>query len=117
MHQINIKRADLLVKIKENRDIHAAEYKEAYAAFKEKAKAGLLKLVSNIDEGKDVELRANLPVPSDHTKDYDRIIKMLEMSNDDIILLDSNSFDQYVLDEWSWKSAISATNAFYKTSH
>ena len=47
MHQINIKRADLLVKIKENRDIHAAEYKEAYAAFKEKAKAGLLNLVSN----------------------------------------------------------------------
>jgi hypothetical protein len=54
-----------------------------------------------------------LPEPQDHTIDYDRVIKMLEMSVDSLIELDEGAFDQYVMDNWSWKGDALATNEMY----
>ena len=62
---------------------------------------------------KKISRALSLPEPQDHTEDYDSVIAMLEMSVEDIIELDADSFQRYVLDKWSWKRAADFTNLSY----
>ena len=117
MHTINIKRLELLAKIMSNRKIHADEFKEAYTGYREQAIDAYNTILKEIKEGGKIRRGINLPEPQDHTKDYDRIITMLEMSSDKIIELDSSSFDQYVMDNWSWKESSSLTNSMYSNRY
>jgi hypothetical protein len=38
---------------------------------------------------------------------------MLEMSVDDIIVLTSQEFDCYVMDNWTWKQNVTVRNSSY----
>lgn len=115
MHSVNIKRTELLSKIKENRNNHVAEYKEAEAGYRIAVVDELKKMINDAECGRPVKRQLNLLEPQNHTKEYDRIIAMLEMSADDIIELDTTSFEQYVLDEWSWKELHKLSVANYNT--
>lgn len=42
-------------------------------------------------------------LPTSHLDEYDEVIAMMEMSVDETISLDSSAFQQYVLDNWTWK--------------
>jgi hypothetical protein len=55
----------------------------------------------------------SLTEPSDHTKDYDRVVAMLEMSVDETIILDAHDFDQYVMDNWDCSRFALSTNTAY----
>jgi hypothetical protein len=55
----------------------------------------------------------SLPFPEDHTKDYDHIIAMVEMSVDDLFELNQNDFARYVLDDWEWKAAFTQSVMAY----
>jgi len=51
--------------------------------------------------------------PSEHTKDYDRAIKALEMTTLTEINLTEQQFAAWVMDDWSWKAAFTSTfNAY-----
>ncbi len=52
-------------------------------------------------------------MPEDHTRDYDRRIKMYEMDIDDTIEMTEQEFAQYVLDDWGWKQAWTTSNTAY----
>jgi hypothetical protein len=115
---INVKRTDLLTKLRENRDKHAAEFKVAMEGFRmevlnvlEDAVAKLEKDDKSFDKG----LFMNEDPPQDHTADYDLVIGMMEMSVDEIIQMDSNSFNQYVMDNWAWKQQFAETTSKYIT--
>jgi hypothetical protein len=49
----------------------------------------------------------------DQTKDYDRVIRMLEMTVDEIITIGAVEFQQYVMDDWTWKEQFTASNSAY----
>jgi hypothetical protein len=51
--------------------------------------------------------------PKDQTKDYDRIIGMLEADTEPTITLDEADYRRYVQDEWDWTSQWKTTNAAY----
>jgi len=70
-------------------------------------------MLKDARNGKMIRRRITLPEPQDHTNDYDRVITMLEMSVDSVIELDDVAFDQYVMDNWSWKGDALATNSMY----
>jgi hypothetical protein len=55
----------------------------------------------------------SLTEPSDHTKDYDRVVAMLEMSVEETITLDAQDFDRCVMDNWDWSRFTLSTNTFY----
>lgn len=90
MREVKVKREDLLKKVKENRVIHIKEYREAVEGYKSAAIAelakGIMQLKKQVDDletGEMIRLATvsfNLAVPQDHTKDYDQVIAMLEMS-------------------------------------
>jgi hypothetical protein len=49
--------------------------------------------------------------PQDHTRDYDRMIKMLQMHQDDLFTLDDFQFAEYVMDDWGWKRQWGTSNS------
>lgn len=89
--------------VRHNRDEHAATYREAREAYREKGVSLLEKLIVKLKDGENIRPYLNLPTPENHTDDYDRTIEMLEHDVRDQIELEENEFRQYVLDQWSWK--------------
>lgn len=108
-----IDKEKLLGIVKQNREKHAATYKEARKAYKEKGMDILQKLIAKLDNGENIRPYLNLPTPEDHTGDYDRTIEMLKHDVREQIELEENEFNQYVLDNWSWKQEWLNTTASY----
>jgi hypothetical protein len=54
-----------------------------------------------------------LAVPSHHLKDYDRALKMLDMSVEEEVILTAIEFSQYIADKWSWKASFDSTGMAY----
>lgn len=114
---VNVARSQLLEAIKKNREIHAAEYEVALVDFKtrlqEDLKAALEKVATK--EPRDLS-RFSVAVrfPQSHVQEYDDVIEMLEMSVDDTIELDSESFKAYIKNEWSWTNQFKAMTESYQ---
>ena len=70
-------------------------------------------MLKDAKEGLRIQRSVTLTEPSNHAKDYDRVITMLEMSVDDTITLDAQAFDRYVMDNWDWSRFALATNTAY----
>lgn len=125
MREVKVKRAELLAKIKENRLKHIAEFKEAVIGYKAEASKAIdkamLKLKRSVEElqaGEVLRLEAvafNLVVPQNHSRDYDQVIAMLEMSVDEQLTIRSDEFACYVMDDWGWKEEFSNTATMYKS--
>ena len=49
------------------------------------------------------DLSVSLPFPISHSDDYQKAIRMLELSIYDQVTLSSTEFDQFVLNNWAWK--------------
>jgi roadblock/LC7 domain-containing protein len=114
---VNVKRTELLEKLKANRDKHNEDYLLAFAGYRIEVvkvlEAALAKAQKNeFDEG----LLITEDPPENHTGDYDQVIAMMEMSVDEHINLDAQSFSQYVLDNWMWKQNFAVSSAKYITN-
>jgi hypothetical protein len=113
MHSVKVKRIDLLAKIKVNRDGHRDLFLKAQEGYRLDFIAELEQHLKDARDRKKITRSLSLPEPQDHTEDYDSVIAMLEMSVEDTIELDAGSFQQYVLDKWTWKRAVDVTNMAY----
>ena len=69
--------------------------------------------LSDARKGKRVDQRLRLVEPEDHTDNYERVLRMLEMSVDDEIQLDEHDFAQYVMDNGRWKDQFVTTAEMY----
>ena len=95
---ILVKKDLLITKIKENKEKHLVEYKEAVEAFKTEAKNQLDKQLENLAAG-EFDLRLNLVKPIDNSEEYDKIIQTFEWEIKDEVELSQGEFNEYVLDE------------------
>lgn len=107
---------DLLSILGKNRDDHRAIFDEAVEGYKQKATELLEDHIDRIRKGDLTAVYVNLPRPEDHTQDYNRVIKMLELSTDSTIELDEHDFAQYVMDDWAWKRQFLISNTHYSTT-
>lgn len=116
MQTVNIDRVKLLEIVKENRTKHIAEFKDAMKGYRA-AYIGRLNdvlEVADTDNGLlERDILRNLPEPENHEKEYDRVIRMLELSADPLIELSDHEFNQYVLDEWVWAARAKLSNSYY----
>lgn len=127
MRRVNIEKNKLLEKVKENLEKHIKEYNEAVedyiAVVQEICVENVKTAKRNLKVSKEmngVNGDFNLPkmfpsTPVSYENEYNRAIAMLEMSADEIIELESEVFNQLVLDEWEWKRNFEMTNTLYKT--
>lgn len=123
MNQVKVKRDDLLAVVKTNRERHIAEYEQSVVGYKreaideiERAMAAMKRQVSELREGEVVRLGAvcfNLVVPENHSGDYDRVIKMLEMCVDEQLEVNEREFSKYAMDVWDWTEDFRNTTSHY----
>lgn len=113
---VKVKKDELLSHLDANRERHRAIFEEAQIGFREEVIKLLDKRLAQAKAGKGIDLRIQLPEPQDHTKDYDRVILMVKMSVNDEIELTQQEFQQYVMDDWSWKREWVATASNYTAS-
>lgn len=113
MDELKYDRDGLLVALKANRDNHRAEFEKAMIGYEIEAKEQLDAMIKKVSEGKRPIVQIILPMPQDHTKDYDRVIKMLEMTIFASVELSQSEFGQYIMDDWSWKAQFTSSTAGY----
>ena len=113
-----LKKDELLKIVRENKEKHIKDYNESVSDYK---KAVLKIAKSNLELAKTgkieeiIKFRVVPSKPSSYENEYNRAIRMLELSVEDIIELQSDIFNQLVLDEWQWKSSFVSTSTLYKT--
>lgn len=102
MHEMVMPKVAVLKKLKANRKVHHKVYKEAAEGYKDE----LLKELRDVSKAVKNDEEYNLefsPRPECHLESYDRAISMLEMTKEPSILMTSEDYSRYVLDEWNWK--------------
>lgn len=115
MREVNIDKEKLLKAIKENLTTHEADYQQALKDRDEKAKNDLKAALEQFTSGKGHKVtRIEFPMPQNYTAEYQRVIRMIEMSEDKVLKLSQDEFDRYVLDNWNWKREFAALSASYK---
>ena len=116
MNSIKVGKSELLTVLRENREKHRTIFLEATEGYKTAAIAELDSMLADAKAGKKIRRSMSLIEPSDQTCDYDRAIRMMEMSQDEIIELEEHDFAQYVLDDWAWKRQFLHSNAVYSAT-
>lgn len=116
MDTVKVAKHQLLNIIKKNRDNHRAIYEEAFEGYRTECIRILEENLNNLKSGKRVVVSFFEQAPQDHTNDYNLAIRMLEMSVDIEIDLDTREFMNYVDDNWSWKQQWVGSNAKYSNT-
>ena len=98
----NVRKAELISIVRENRDKHTSVFRASVDGYRELAMEMLRGEIASLEAGRTPELRVILTRPRDHTRDYDRVIRMLELDTREQILLDERTFAKYVMDQWEW---------------
>ncbi len=121
MYQVNdwkikVRVEDLLIKLVANRKQHVEDYEEAVEAYRKesinqmKARVELLETATNPEKF----LKFNLNCPVTYQKIYDRVIKMLKMTSDDVVEINGTQFAEWTEDEWGWSESFLNNTLSYK---
>lgn len=113
MAGVTVKRDELLNVLKGNRDNHRQTFLDAQEGYREDAIKELDAMLAEARSGKRIRRQVQLIEPQDHTRDYDRVIRMLEMCTREEIFISESEFAQYVQDDWGWKRDFITSTAGY----
>lgn len=116
MQTVKVEKPGLLDKLRANRKSHRETFLEALTGYHKAAQKALADRVQEAKDNKRISLHFHLEQPTDQTKEYDRIITMLEMSVDDKIELTQKEFANYVMDDWAWMQEWLHSNRGYSES-
>jgi len=117
MTGITAKKSDLLKELKKNRSAHRKLFLDAQQGYRTDVIKELDMMLKEARDGKTIRRSVSLVEPQDHTKDYDRIIRMLEMSTKSTIFISEQEFCQYVQDDWGWKAQFISQTSNYSNRH
>jgi hypothetical protein len=104
VREVEVNKQELLTILRQNKADHRAIFEEALIGFARTAERLLQQQLDALRAGQRRSINATLPVPSDHTADYDRAIKMVEMAVGSTLILTERDFAQYVMDDWGWQN-------------
>ena len=109
---IEVKKADLIAKIKENKENHVKEYSKAVNAYRKEAARQLKELNDELVDGA-LDLKLNLITPINNAENYDSIIDLFEWDVKDIVELEQDEFKEYVQDETDFAITAKMSNSAY----
>lgn len=110
---VRVPKDKLLTQLQENRDAHRSLFEEAMEGYKVESIKILEDHIDRIKGNEPKKVAVSLPLPEDHTDDYNRVIQMVEWSMDDEVWLTGYEFDQYIRDNWAWKEQFLTTASHY----
>lgn len=111
-----IEKFQLLGILEQNKDNHIKLYKEALAGAILETRKKLEEKLDLINKGSIESLSVNFTPPQNHEKTYNQAIKMVSMNVNNSIELDSDTFNNLVLDDWSWSSSWFIRNSSYSNN-
>jgi hypothetical protein len=104
--RITMDRNILLQKLKENLDTHQTEFTQALANWKDAARAYAVDVLERVNLNDFSDLSFTVPRPQDSSNEINRAIEMVEYSTELEIVLDENTFRQWVSGEWSFRNRL-----------
>jgi hypothetical protein len=118
--KVEARKDELLSILQANREKHVEDFRKATAGYVKAALEALDQRSRDFSatvEGEPIPDSldlgfGNIPKPQSHEKDYDRAIKMLSMHQGESFIIDSDMYEMYVEDNWSWKR-----DFMHSTSH
>jgi hypothetical protein len=113
MEKMKFDKQKLLEVLRANRESHRKIFLEACTGYLKKAIELLEQKLASAKRGERITMHFSLQQPIDQTKEYDRAIRMLEMSTNAIVELEEHDFQQYVMDDWAWKGQFLTSNSAY----
>ncbi|MGD0815892.1 MAG: hypothetical protein ABSA83_20045 [Verrucomicrobiota bacterium] len=118
MKDVRIKKEQLVQIVKKNRQEHRDIFLKAQEKYREVAIALLDKQLKAAREGKPFVLAefTHLVQPEDHSHDYDRALRMLELEVEDVVTLTTADFANLVQDQWNWSRQWAVSNMRYTDS-
>lgn len=111
--KVTINKDELLGVLMKNRDNHRAEFLLAQGGYRKFVIEELDRHLEDARKGRKIERYISFKEPEDHTEDYDREIRMLQMHTEPAVEIEAHLFDQVVMDNWGWSQAFHATNSMY----
>ena|SRR6059036_2156870 len=113
MRDVTVKKDELLEKLELNKDNHRAKFLEAQKVYREQYINELERMLKDARRGDKIRREITLPMPVDHTSDYNAIIEMIKRHVEDTIVLQEEDVRKYIMDQWNWMNAFTATTEFY----
>lgn len=109
-----INKTKLLEILRANKAKHVEVFEEAIQGWRRHALELLAEKEKLIRSGRlPKALTLALPAPENHSRDYDRIIGMLELHQGDTFALPEQEYSWYVDDNWDWKRRWTVSNSGY----
>lgn len=115
MKQVIVNKAELLVILKKNKAEHREVFLEAQKKFREVVIEELDAQLKAARDGQPVMLErfTRLIQPQDYTAQYERAIRMLEMSVHTTVEINDREFQNFVEDVWDWSRDWAVSNSNY----
>lgn len=114
--KFNVNKARLAATLGANRTAHAAQYQEAMVKYRARAIAWFNEACDKAVAGGEIERYLHLPVPEEHTDDFDRAIEALDWHQGDDIELEEHQFEELVRNRWNWhKTFMQNTTSYLAT--
>jgi hypothetical protein len=113
MEKITVRVEALRVIVQDNRDAHRSIFERAVEKYRERMIEELERCLDDIKNRRTLTVRLGLPVPEDHTDDYDRVLRMLDLMVGDTVELTEADVAMYVQDDWAWKRNWAASTTSY----
>jgi len=113
MHEITVDKAELIEKIQANRDEHRSMFIKAQERYRDAMIAELDQALQEARDGRKIRRAFTLPVPEDHTDDFNTAIEMLEWEQGKSVVLDHRDFMRFVQNRWEWAASFAASTQSY----
>lgn len=115
MNSVKLTKEELLSNVIANLDKHKIDVSDALKLRRETIAKSFKQQLEEMEWDVDFQPKEHLsfPMPKDHSEDYKKAIRMIEMTTDEVIELSESQFDKLVMDNWGWKSDLIATSSVY----
>jgi hypothetical protein len=113
MNTVLVEKARLLETLRINRDEHRAIFEKAQEVYRDRMIEELDRALGEAKAGRKIVRAFALPVPEDHTADFDTAIAMVEWEVGSTVALEQHDFEQYVLNQWHWRASFAANTGSY----
>ena len=115
MKEVTVNREELLKILRKNRADHRKIFEDALEGFRKDALAQLEQRIADLRNGFRRTVVVHIASPADHTKDYDRAIRMVDMSVTETLVLSEQDFQNYIMDDWSWQRQFVQSASVYNS--
>jgi hypothetical protein len=113
MNTIRVSKNQLIETLRVNRDEHRAIFEKAQEVYRTKVIKELDRALADAKAGRKIVTSFYLPVPEDHTDDFDTAIQMMEWAQGEVVEIEQGDFQCYVENKWRWRQSFAGSTESY----